>query len=111
MPARQSKILLRERLKRREKTSQARQRSRREEVARRRAEDMLVVNAKRRRHGQAMARVLIPLPSRDFDPTESAVPWKVCSEPMLVDQPIESLSSTSFTPGADQAARSARLRS
>ena len=27
-----------------------------------------------------MARVLIPLPSRDFDPTESAVTWKVCSE-------------------------------
>ena len=29
--------------------------------------------------GQAMARVLIPLPSRDFDPTEAAVTWKVCS--------------------------------
>jgi len=26
-----------------------------------------------------MARVLIPLPSRDFDPTEAAVTWKVCS--------------------------------
>ena len=26
-----------------------------------------------------MARVLIPLPSRDFDPTEAAVAWKVCS--------------------------------
>jgi putative intracellular protease/amidase len=27
-----------------------------------------------------MARVLMPLPSRDFDPTEAAVMWKVCSE-------------------------------
>ena len=27
-----------------------------------------------------MARVLMPLPSRDFDPTEAAVTWKVCSE-------------------------------
>jgi len=26
-----------------------------------------------------MARVLIPLPARDFDPTEAAVAWKVCS--------------------------------
>ena len=26
-----------------------------------------------------MVRVLIPLPSRDFDPTEAAVTWKVCS--------------------------------
>ena len=26
-----------------------------------------------------MAHVLIPLPSRDFDPTEAAVTWKVCS--------------------------------
>ena len=24
-----------------------------------------------------MATVLIPIPSRDFDPTETAVPWKV----------------------------------
>ncbi len=27
-----------------------------------------------------MARVLVPLPDRDFDPTESAVPWKVLTE-------------------------------
>lgn len=27
-----------------------------------------------------MARVLIPLPARDFDPTEFAVTSKVCSE-------------------------------
>jgi putative intracellular protease/amidase len=27
-----------------------------------------------------MARVLIPLPDRDFDPTEAAVPWKVLRE-------------------------------
>ena len=27
-----------------------------------------------------MARVLIPLPDRDFDPTESAVPWHVLTE-------------------------------
>jgi len=26
-----------------------------------------------------MAHVLIPLPSRDFDPTEASVTWKVCS--------------------------------
>jgi putative intracellular protease/amidase len=25
-------------------------------------------------------RVLIPLPNRDFDPTESATPWRVCME-------------------------------
>lgn len=27
-----------------------------------------------------MARVVIPLPDRDFDPTETAVPWKVASD-------------------------------
>ena len=27
-----------------------------------------------------MARVLVPLPDTDFDPTETAVPWKVLSE-------------------------------
>jgi putative intracellular protease/amidase len=27
-----------------------------------------------------MARVLVPLPDRDFDPTETAVPWKVLSD-------------------------------
>jgi protease I len=26
-----------------------------------------------------LARVLSPLPSQDFDPTEAAVAWKVCS--------------------------------
>src|SRR5579871_2944375 len=27
-----------------------------------------------------MAKVLMPLPDRDFDPTEAAVPWKLLSE-------------------------------
>jgi len=27
-----------------------------------------------------LPRILIPLPDRDFDPTESATPWRVCAE-------------------------------
>jgi protease I len=32
-------------------------------------------------HGKNMLkRVLIPLPLKDFDPTESAIPWKILNE-------------------------------
>ena len=27
-----------------------------------------------------MAKILMPLPSRDFDPTETGVPWRVLTE-------------------------------
>jgi len=29
---------------------------------------------------QNKPHVLIPLPDTDFDPTESATPWRVCAE-------------------------------
>ncbi len=29
--------------------------------------------------GKATPRILMPLPDHDFDPTECAIPWKVCA--------------------------------
>jgi putative intracellular protease/amidase len=31
-----------------------------------------------------MSRVLIPLPTRGFDPTEAAIPWKVVRDRNLI---------------------------